>query len=392
MNLKNISNLIHNEMKTNVLKNRLSKIFNNNNEKSLKKYNQIWKSIKLPQEFFNIKKGGDQEGTQKVFNYLISKFKINQNDEIHSNIINIINDVRYDYTPEHSADSNKKNFSTMLISAGIDSEILKESKQSPYEIPDELVNYCKILLLNYDSDVFKKLRNRQFEQVSSTELKEFVEFMEKLIYANVKDETKQTLLLNTLYFITSYNINIMLNKYNEENDQIKNLLDLILKHINHEHKDYSPIRVLPSRKELKKNNFKYEDKEIKEDKKPSNKKFLLMNVEDAFVLVGYLCQMIKRVAKQWEDVVYMMDEMRQEELSNIPFPEGDINLKKPIEINFEKRDKVFSESCDLLEKAIKEVNNLKKPIEINFKKTDKVFSENCELEKAIKEFNAKNKK
>lgn len=356
MNLKEISDSIHPVMKLNVFKSKLLKEINKEINFDNEKYQKIWKNIKVHDKFFDVKSSCDEAGTKIVCDCLIEDFSKHGEDisKKKSQIINIINDVRYDYTSNKSEDSNKKNFSTMLISGGLDPQTIKEKKNAQYKIPSELASYCKFLLLEYDSEIVDKLRHRLFEQVPSDELKKFVKFIEKLIYANIKDETKQIITLNVLYYITGLNVNLMIDKYNQCYNKINNVLSDILHHIRHEHKDYSPTRTL-SNKGKKVNNLKKTRTGIENFDDEENP-FLILNKDDAFALIGYLGQMMRRVADQWEAAVYMMEEMRQEELSNISYPDEVIIINKPNGIKITGLDKVFSESCNMLEKTIKEVN------------------------------------
>lgn len=122
----------------------------------------------------------------------------------------------------------KSNFKEIITSLGINADVLKKVDDDSFEIPVKNKEIVKKLLLNYTSKTMKKIRNKEFTDISTEELEQVIKDVESIMEGKVTGKEYE-LERNRMYFLTRYPITKTISGIKEEliNQLVRNIEKMI---------------------------------------------------------------------------------------------------------------------------------------------------------------------
>ncbi|MBY6088505.1 hypothetical protein [Priestia flexa] len=212
----------------------------------------------------------------------------------------------------------KSNFKEIITSLGIDTDVLKKVDDDSFEIPVRNKEIVKKLLHNYTSKTMKKVRKKEFTDISSEELEQVIKDVESLMDGKVTGEQYE-LERNRMYFLTRYPITKTIAGLKEE---LVNQMVLDME------------KMIPVVTEVPDDTFIIEH---------------ALNDEDRLHLLHYYKCRLQDVQEEMKSVVQYLSDYRTDEILDISADM--IKQEGDVEENFRQQELDLDESWEIIFEA-----------------------------------------
>lgn len=264
-------------------------------------------------------------------------------------------------------ETKQEYFENILKNQGVNPKI-KYKVNGEYQIPVQEKESIKLLIRQYTSKYYKKLRNGK--ELEFEDIEDVVKKAEEVINSNFKgdDAEKQ---LASLYGATEYHSRKASKEvYDRVTEMIrKSINNVKMEKVNDKH-------IIDNNKKLAKfNSIEEIVSSAKYDKSIDTPKMRTLNDNDADILIRFYEQMLIAATEKWNRLADIFSELRDEEIQDSAFAvlELDIEDTSWLSKGYRQSKNILKESLKILNEELTEQPKIKELSEEEKKKLEDII-------------------